>query len=264
MEDKIFKLNGDTLVAVDWSNVYGWHDDLDWKIDPARLFEYLNNYPEIYQKNFYFGKDDNNKKTEGLHQKIENIGYNLISKDVKWIPVYLEKSHFKKVIRKLFDTLDKLKVSNSKISNKLYEITKKVENLPKISIGKKGVAYSLSNEEQLREIYDLIDELDKILKKLNIDIGNLQHQLIKPVRRRKCDFDVEISCDVYNNLNRMKVFMLFSGDGDYAALVRDIIKKGRQAIVVFGPNHKGKEYDDITKGLFLCSANKLKEFIEQK
>jgi len=265
MTDKIFKfkLNGDTLVAIDWSNVYGW-DDLGWKIDPVRLFQYLNNYSEIYQKNFYFGKDDSNKKTYGFHQKIEDAGYNLVSKKVKWIPVYLEKSHFKKVIKKLFDTLDKLKISNSEISSKFYEITKKVENLPKISIGRKGVAYSLSNEKQLQEIYDLIDGIDKILKKLNVDIGDLQHQLIKPVRRRKCDFDVEISCDVYNNLNRMKVFVLFSGDGDYAALVRDIIKKGRQAIVVFGPSHKGKEYDDITKGLFLCSVNKLKESIEQK
>ena len=210
LENKFFKLNGDTLVAIDWSNVYGWHDDLGWEIDPDRLFEYLNSYQKIV---WYFRQ---------------------------------------------------LKVSNSEISNKLYEITKKVENLPKISIGKRGVAYSLSNEKQLKEIYDLIDKLDKTLKKLNVNIENLQHQLIKPVKRRKCDFDVEISCDVYNNLNRMKAFMLFSGDGDYAALVRDVIKKGRQAIVVFGPNHKGKEYDSITKGLFLCSVNKLKEFIEQK
>ncbi|MBU3925033.1 NYN domain-containing protein, partial [Patescibacteria group bacterium] len=200
----------------------------------------------------------------GLHQEIKDIGFNLISKEVKWIPVYLEKSHFKNIIRKLFNTLDKLKISNSEISNKLYEINKKVENLPKLSIGEKGVAYNLSNEEQLQEIYDLIDGIDRILKKLNIDISNLQYRLIKPVRRRKCDFDVEISCDAYNNLNRMKAFMLFSGDGDYAALVRDIIKKNRQAIVVFGPNHKGKEYDDIKQGLFLCSVNKLKEFIEKK
>lgn len=136
--------------------------------------------------------------------------------------------------------------------------------MPKISIGKKDIAFSLSNEKQLREIYDLIDELDSILKQLNINIDNLQHHLIKPVKRRKCDFDVEISCDVYNNLNRMKTFLLFSGDGDYAALVKDVIKKGRQAIVVFGHGHKGREYDDIGNGLFLCSVNKFKEFIEKK
>lgn len=62
----------------------------------------------------------------------------------------------------------------------------------------------------------------------------------------------------------MKTFLLFSGDGDYAALVRDVIKKDRQAIVVFGPGHKGREYDDIGKGLFLCSVNRLRGFIEKK
>ncbi|NQU77183.1 NYN domain-containing protein [Candidatus Falkowbacteria bacterium] len=263
MSKEFFNLNGDTLVAIDWSNVYGWFEDLGWEIDPQKLYDYLNGYSGIYLKNFYFGKDRHNQKTEGFHEEIEKIGYNLISKNVKWIPVYLEKSHFKKAVKELFNTLDDVRVTNSEISNKLYDINKKVENLPKISIGKKGVAFSLSSEGRLQEIYDLIGELDNILKRLNIDIGDLQRNLIKPVRRRKCDFDVEISCDVYNNLNKMKTFLLFSGDGDYVALVEDIIKKGRQVIVVFGPGHKGKEYDEVEKGLFLCSVNKLRAFIKK-
>jgi len=261
MINEIFKLNGATFVAIDWSNVYGWSEDLGWEVDPFRLFDFLSNYQKIYQKNFYFGKDEDNEKTKGLHEEIEKVGYTLITKEVKWIPVYLEKSHFKKVVRKLFDTLDKLKISNSEISNKLYEINKKVEHLPKISIGTKGVAFNLSNEKQLREIYDLIDELDKILKRLNVNIENLQYQLIKPVKRRKCDFDVEISRDVYSSLNKMKTFLFFCGDGDFAALAKDLIEKKRQVIVVFGPGHKGKEYDKFGNTIFLCSVNKLKDFI---
>ena len=261
MINEIFKLNGATFVAIDWSNVYGWSEDLGWEVDPFRLFDFLSNYQKIYQKNFYFGKDEDNEKTKGLHEEIKKVGYTLITKEVKWIPVYLEKSHFKKVVRKLFDTLDKLKISNSEISNKLYEINKKVEHLPKISIGTKGVAFNLSNEKQLREIYDLIDELDKILKRLNVNIENLQYQLIKPVKRRKCDFDVEISRDVYSSLNKMKTFLFFCGDGDFAALAKDLIEKKRQVIVVFGPGHKGKEYDKFGNTIFLCSVNKLKDFI---
>src|SRR3989339_142670 len=261
MINEIFKLNGATFVAIDWSNVYGWSEDLGWEVDPFRLFDFLSNYQKIYQKNFYFGKDEDNEKTKGLHEEIKKVGYTLITKEVKWIPVYLEKSHFKKVVRKLFDTLDKLKISNSEISNKLYEINKKVEHLPKISIGTKGVAFNLSNEKQLREIYDLIDELDKILKRLNVNIENLQYQLIKPVKRRKCDFDVEISRDVYSSLNKMKTFLFFCGDGDFAALAKDLIEKKRQGIVVFGPGHKGKEYDKFGNTIFLCSVNKLKDFI---
>jgi len=262
MIDKVFKLNGSTFVAIDWSNVYGWSSDLGWEVDPFRLFDFLNNYQEIKQKNFYFGKDKDNKKTEGLHDKIGAVGYTLITKDVKWIPVYLEKSHFKKVIRKLFDTLDELKISNSEISNKLYEINEKVKHLPKLTIGSKGVAFSLSNEKQLQEIYDLIDELDKILKKLNVNIENLQYKLLKPVQRRKCDFDVEISRDVYHNLNWMKTFLFFCGDGDFAALADDLVSKKRQVIIVFGPGHKGKEYDEeLGKHIFLCSVNRLKDYI---
>src|SRR3989344_868480 len=197
MINEIFKLNGATFVAIDWSNVYGWSEDLGWEVDPFRLFDFLSNYQKIYQKNFYL----------------------------------------------------------------LYEKNKKVEALPKISIGTKGVAFNLSNEKQLREIYDLIDELDKILKRLNVNIENLQYQLIKPVKRRKCDFDVEISRDVYSSLNKMKTFLFFCGDGDFAALAKDLIEKKRQVIVVFGPGHKGKEYDKFGNTIFLCSVNKLKDFI---
>jgi hypothetical protein len=157
MSNNPIKLKSNTFVAIDWSNVYNWHDNLDWEIDPQKLYNYINGLPNILGINFYFGQDDTNKKTDGFHDLIEKIGYNLVSKEVKWIPVCIEKSHFKKVIKDLFDTLDDVKNTNSEISNKLYEINKKVEGLPKISIGRKGVAYSLSNEKQLQEIYDMID-----------------------------------------------------------------------------------------------------------
>lgn len=32
-------------------------------------------------------------------------------------------------------------------------------------------------------------------------------------------------------------------------------------IVVFAPGHKGKEYEDFKRGVFLCSANRLKNEI---
>lgn len=71
MSNKIFELNGDTLVAIDWSNVYGWFDDLGWEIDPKKLYCYLGEYPEVFAKNFYFGKDEKNQKTKGLHDEIK-------------------------------------------------------------------------------------------------------------------------------------------------------------------------------------------------
>ena len=133
--------------------------------------------------------------------------------------------------------------------------------MPKISIDNNKTAFQVTNEEQLKEIYNAIEGLDNDLKKLNIDIGELQEKLKEPVRRRKCDFDVEISRDIYNNLENFETLIIFSGDGDYAALAEDLIVKGKKVIVVFAPGHKGKEYENFKVGLFLCSAKKLKQFI---
>ncbi len=190
------------------------------------------------------------------------------------MPAVLETTaHFKPLVHKLFDVLDGVKNTNSAISIRLYELSKKVEQLPKISIGSDKTSFDISNEKQLKEIYDAIEALDSELKKLNIDIGALQEQLKQPVSRRKCDFDVEISRDVYNNLENFKTLMIFSGDGDYAALVEDLIKKGKKIIVVFGFGHIGKEYKELKENLiksglksklFLCTADNLRNFIEEQ
>lgn len=79
-------------------------------------------------------------------------------------------------------------------------------------------------------------------------------------RRRKCDFDVELARDVFNMSSEFDTLILFSGDGDYSALVDDLITKGKKVIVVFGKGHIGKEY--VRKqGLFLCSVGFLKQAI---
>ena len=81
--------------------------------------------------------------------------------------------------------------------------------------------------------------------------------------RRKCDFDVEITRDALNNISNFKTFILVSGDGDYAPLVDDLIGKDKKTILIFAPGCKGKEYGDFKKGLFLCSVNKIREFLEK-
>jgi uncharacterized LabA/DUF88 family protein len=270
METEIFKfkLRGKTLVIIDWANVYGWFSDpnsktyLGWEVDQKKLFEYLRSYPEITDINFYYGEEKDRPKSVAFKNDIENIGYAHKSKDVKWVPASLETTaHFKVIVQKLFDVLDNVKNTNSDLSNRLYELLQRIKGLPKISIGNKNASFQLTNETQLKEIYETIEGLDVDLKNLNVNIGELQEQLKQPVLRRKCDFDVEISRDVYNNLKNFETIIIFSGDGDYSALAEDLISKGKKVIVVFAPGHKGKEYEDFKMGLFLCSANKLKEFI---
>lgn len=241
-----FKLSGKTLAIIDWANVYGWFSDLGWEIKPKKLFDYLSGYSEITDKRFYFGVEQGKQWSENLQKEISAIGFNLISKNVKHVPVSLEKSHFKKIVKNLFDVLDKIKSVNSGISIKLFDLRGKIE---------KHLAKAKPDYDK---IYDLIEELDMELKKLNIDISELQKNLSLPVFRRKCDFDVEIARDTFNLADDFKQLILFSGDGDYAALVEDLTAKGKKVILVFAPGHKGKEYEDFKEGIFLCSVNRLK------
>lgn len=256
-----FKLKGKTLVMIDWANVYGWFSRpqsrsyLGWEIDPKKLFDYLNTYDEVIDKRLYHGIEIGNKRSEDFGVQIESIGFNFIKKDVKWAPVYLnEENHFKNVVQKLFDVLDGVKVTNSDISTKLYELRIKIKNW-------------LAGRELDFDIDDLVDKLDIELKRLNINIEDLQRNLLEPVMRRKCDFDVEIARDSCNLSSDFETLVLFSGDGDYSALVEDLILKGKKVIVVFAPGHKGKEYEPLVEKikikslsykLFICTVQHLK------
>lgn len=208
-KDFKFKLKGKTSVLIDWANVYGWFGKLKWEISLKRLYNYLKKYSQVKDIRFYFGVEKGNKKSEKFQKEIERIGYALISKEVKWVPVSLDKSHFKEFLNKLFKIADGLEKSNS-------DMAKLLRKLPKI-----------------------------------------------PIYRRKCDFDCEIAIDVIKNIDKFNSFILFSGDGDYAVVVDELIKHGKQAIVVFAPGCKGKEYGDFKRGLYLCSVNKLKLFIKK-
>ena len=124
-----------TLVIIDWANVYGWFSNpksrsyLGWGIDPQRLFDYLSTYKEITGKRLYHGIETGNKRSEDFGASIGAIGFAFIKKEVKWVPVYLnEQNHFKTVVKKLFDVLDKVKTTNSEIATKLYELREKITN----------------------------------------------------------------------------------------------------------------------------------------
>lgn len=282
METEIFKfrLRGKTFVIIDWANVYGWFSDpnsrtyLGWEVDHKKLFKYLKSYPEIEKVNFYYGVEFSKQKSVNFQNEVQSIGYNSVSKEVKWVPAALETTaHFKFLVRRLFDVLDNVKNTNSAVSNRLYDLVKRLEGVLESGYGvstRGEPAYTFFDEEQVKAIYELIEELDNDLKKLNVDITELQAVLKEPVQRRKCDFDVEISRDVYNNLQNLETLLIFSGDGDYASLVEDIISKDKKVLVVFAQGHIGKEYDQLVEKLtksglksrlFLCSAQKLRQFI---
>lgn len=158
------KLQGRTLVLVDWANVYGWFSDpksrsyLGWKVDSQKLFAYLASYPEVFAQRIYFGVEPGKQWSEVLQDTFRTIGFDLQSKEVKWVPVALDKSHFKKIVRELFDVLDGIKNTNSEIATKLYELREKIESRlgdasPEVEMGDDGQAsvvgtYPLTKMEQ--------------------------------------------------------------------------------------------------------------------
>ena len=205
---EVFKLQGKTLVIIDWANVYGWFAKLKWEIDPRKLYRYLKSYRNIVDIRFYFGVEKGNKKSELFQKEIEKIGYSLISKQLKWVPVSLDRSHFKAFLQELNKISDGLEKSNSDIA------------------------------KQLR----LVTEI--------------------PIYRRKCDFDCEITIDVMNKIDKIDGLILFSGDGDYAVLANELVRRKKQVIVVFAKGHKGREYQDFKRGLYLCTIDLLKKHLK--
>jgi len=212
-----FKLKGKTLVCIDWANVYGWQENLDWKISTDKLIEYLLSYKEIFKINFYFGTDITKESQDfiSLLQKKEEKEerFSIITKEVKYVPVDLDRSYLKSRINNIKKTI-----------------------------------------------------LAMDLRKQNIDgshVKELENLLSQPLRRRKCDFDIEIALDVFRNLENFDSFILFSGDGDYKPLVQYCIENKKQAIIVAQPGSLGKEYRIIPIGLYICNVRKLRDFISK-
>ncbi len=111
-----------------------------------------------------------------------------------------------------------------------------------------------------QNFYFGLDENDKSEAYLK-EVTRLGFKLIsKPVKyilgKRKCDFDLEIGLDCFENLDKFDSFIIMSGDGDFATLYERLLKKNKQVIVIFGKNHLGKE-NRLIKGLFLCEVGNI-------
>lgn len=165
------KLKGSTAVFIDWANVWGWRDVLEKPLDAKLLYKYLKSYPQIESLNFYFGTD-NNPESQDFLEDARKIGFNVVTKSVKYIL-----------------------------------------------------------------------------------LGQVGEQLI---RKRKCDFDIEICMSVYKALEEgIKSFIFFSGDGDFAPLYRYLIGKGKQVIVIYAKKHVGREIWEIEESLFKIQVDQL-------
>lgn len=112
---------GKTAVFIDWANVYGWTKSLKKEVDPKKLFKNLKHYPEIEEINFYSGVDKHPKSKEFL-VKVKRIGFSVVSKEVKYIPVSLDSSHFKNISYEIKDSLSSIKNIKTKDVEKILQI----------------------------------------------------------------------------------------------------------------------------------------------
>jgi uncharacterized LabA/DUF88 family protein len=152
-------------VLVDWANVYGWRKSLKSEPDPQKIYSYFRTYFQVKEIRIYYGQDDHPKSGAFL-TRLTRIGYEVISKPVKYITT----------------------------------------------------------------------------------AGGLM---------RKCDFDLEIAVDVMKYLHngRFQTFVFLSGDGDFAALYRELAVAGKKVIVVYAAKHLGREIYEMHGKIYKRAIN---------
>jgi len=67
---------------------------------------------------------------------------------------------------------------------------------------------------------------------------------------RKANFDVEISVDAVNELKNFDTFVLFSGDSDFAYLLKFLKQNKKQTVVISERGHVSKELIDEADSYF--------------
>ncbi len=119
------------------------------------------------------------------------------------------------------------------------------------------VAHNTSNQNKFfvflkKNGYKLITKPLKIIKAPEIERGDI----------RKANFDVEITIDVLEMLDKFDTLVLFSGDSDFDYLIRKLKTKSKIIIVISTKHHISKEL--IKNSNKYIDFKKLKCFIERK
>lgn len=267
MENFKFNLIGNTWVIIDWSNVFGWFKDIKFKIDPKKLYDYFKTYDNISEMRLYFGIDNTSDITRNAYKELESSGFTLISKEVKLIPVSLKDSPFKTTYWKTLNELNKIIEGLATINRYIKNLSQQLEDLKEPQIGYdllKGTSTYVGIdftpiEDALKILYFISEDFTDFQGKLS----ELYTVITKEIKRRKCDFDVEITRDIYTHFNEIDTLILFSGDGDFKVIIEDLIKNMKKVIVVYGKGHLGKEIQRLNNGVSKCNVKILKELISK-
>ena len=135
-EDRIEELKNifdrKTNIYIDWANVLGWQDKLDWHIDIKRLKQLLDSFESINKVKFYYGTLEGDKKSESFMQEVAKYKYEVTTKPVKDIPLSIDVSSINEkspdiledfISKPLFEKLDLETIKF--LNNKLKELNKR-------------------------------------------------------------------------------------------------------------------------------------------
>ncbi|MDP3948544.1 MAG: NYN domain-containing protein [bacterium] len=99
---------------------------------------------------------------------------------------------------------------------------------------------------------------------LNGELEKLNQQGTTTLEDRKCNFDVEIGTDMLLDLerNNTDVFILWSGDSDFADPISKILSAGKKAYLFATSRRVASELNDLrANGLFIFDIQKIRDFI---
>jgi uncharacterized LabA/DUF88 family protein len=99
---------------------------------------------------------------------------------------------------------------------------------------------------------------------LNQQLAELNKQGIYSLKKRKCNFDVEIGTEMRldNALGKAETFCLWSGDSDFAHPIWQLLDEGKKVVVV--SKGMARELSDLQPdGLIYFDIRKLKDLISR-
>ncbi len=209
-EEFTFQIKGKAMVVIDWANIRNQQKTLGWNIDLEKLYQWLRSHKEIEKIQFFYGYE-NNEASRRFLKKVESFGYKVITKEVKYLNVFLSESKFR-------------------------EKAERIERLIK-DLGW-PVATATVEMEDGREIEDsqIIDET--AMYALEQELFTIVKE---PLRISKCDFDVEITTEIMKKFEEIQTIILFSGDGDFAYPLNECLQHWKKTYVVSHADFIGKE-----------------------
>lgn len=177
-----------------------------------------------------------------------------------------------------FDTVKSVKIYNGtlvgdEVSEKLnkeledfgYELKTKPVKIMKKSIDVSSIpsTSSVILENFIRK--PLLQKFKvETIEYLNFQLQELNKQGILFIEDKKCNFDVELGRDMLIDYdkNGIEVFVLWSGDSDFADPVEQLLKDGKHVYIFATARKVASELNELQKqGLMIYDIQKIRNFI---